>query len=232
MMISTFRLYFIYFHYLLFWATWPPQVRTDGRTVGRSRDRTDGRTGHVFGRTPHVFGRTPPLTEGVPWGVGCFFAPTPPQNPPSPMACSRPDGRVGRTVWTDGFLDGRFGRTVWTDGLLDGRFGRRASWTDGLLDGRFGRTVWTDSLLDGQFGRTVWTDGLLDGQFGRTVWMDGLDGRPLGRTVWEGFIFGWLCQVCGWMGGSDVQAWPEALSQARPGPERARPCQAMAEGLA
>ena len=117
--------------YLLFWATWPPQVRTDGRTVGRSRDRTDGRTGHVFGRTPHmfgrtphVFGRTPPLTEGVPWGVGCFFAPTPPQNPPSPMACSRPDGRVGRTVWTDGFLDGRFGRTVWTDGLLDGRFGK------------------------------------------------------------------------------------------------------------
>jgi hypothetical protein len=141
--------------YLLFWATWPPQVRTDGRTVGRSRDRTDGRTGHVFGRTPHVFGRTPPLTEGVPWGVGCFFAPTPPQNPPSPMACSRPDGRVGRTVWTDGFLDGRFGRTVWTDGLLDGQF----------------------------VGRTVWTDGL-DGRFGRTVcWTDGLDGRPLGRTV-------------------------------------------------
>ena len=150
------------FTYLLFWATWPPQVRTDGRTVGRSRDRTDGRTGHVFGRTPHmfgrtphVFGRTPPLTEGVPWGVGCFFAPTPPQNPPSPMACSRPDGRVGRTVWTDGFLDGRFGRTVWTDGLLDGQF----------------------------VGRTVWTDGL-DGRFGRTVcWTDGLDGRPLGRTV-------------------------------------------------
>ena len=127
----------------------------------------------MFGRTPHVFGRTPPLTEGVPWGVGCFFAPTPPQNPPSPMACSRPDGRVGRTVWTDGFLDGRLlGRTVWTDGLLDGRFGRTASWTDGLLNGRFERTVWTD----------------------------GLDRWPLGRTVWEGFIFGWLCQVCGWMG--------------------------------
>ena len=37
-----------------------------------------------------------------------------------------------------------------------------------------------------------------------------------------------LCTACWKLGISDVQAWPEALSQARPGPEKPRPSQAKA----